>query len=68
MRFGRTKEQASFAAALDDLLSAVDVPAIVRAWADRDFEPGLALWSRLAEVGVAGLVVPEADGGVWRRA
>lgn len=64
MRFGRTAEQASFATALDGLLSTAEVPRIARAWAGGDFGPGLDLWSQLAELGVAGLVVPETHGGL----
>ncbi|MET7896513.1 acyl-CoA dehydrogenase family protein [Streptomyces mirabilis] len=64
MRFARTTEQAAFAAALDDLLSAADVPATARAWARGDHGPGLDLWARLAALGAAGLAVPEAHGGL----
>jgi len=64
MRFGPTTEQASFASALDGLLSAVNVPKAARAWAGGGFGPGLDLWSRLAGLGVAGLLVPETHGGL----
>ena len=64
MRFGRTAEQVAFAAALDDLLSAAGVAASARAWAAGDFAPGLDLWARLAELGVAGLLAPESAGGL----
>ncbi len=52
MRFELTAEQAGFARSLDDLLSKADTPAVNRAWADGDHEPGLELWSRLADLGV----------------
>ena len=52
MRFALTDEQAGFARSLDDLLSKADTPAVNRAWADGDHEPGLKLWSRLADLGV----------------
>jgi alkylation response protein AidB-like acyl-CoA dehydrogenase len=55
MRFLLTDEQRDFAAALESLLSAADSAAVARAWADDDSEPGLKLWSRLAEQGVTAL-------------
>ncbi|MFJ2758115.1 acyl-CoA dehydrogenase family protein [Nocardioides sp. NPDC087217] len=64
MRFGRTPEQHAFSEALDDLLTAADVPSVARAWAAGDQSAGLKLWQRLAELGVTGLLVPEEHGGV----
>ena len=52
MRFALTDEQSGFARSLDDLLSKADTAAVNRAWADGDHEPGLKLWSRLADLGV----------------
>jgi len=52
MKFELTDEQSGFARSLDDLLSKADTPAANRAWADGDHEPGLKLWSRLADLGV----------------
>jgi hypothetical protein len=52
MRFELTDEQSGFARSLDDLLSKADTSAVNRAWADSDHEPGLKLWSRLADMGV----------------
>ena len=52
MRFALTDEQTGFARSLDDLLSKADTAAVNRAWADGDHEPGLKLWSRLADLGV----------------
>ena len=52
MKFTSTDEQAGFARSLDDLLSKADTPSVNRAWADGDHEPGLKLWSRLADLGV----------------
>ena len=52
MRFTLTDEQTGFARSLDDLLSKADTPAVNRAWANGDHEPGLKLWSRLADLGV----------------
>ncbi|HWM75149.1 MAG TPA: acyl-CoA dehydrogenase family protein [Nocardioides sp.] len=52
MKFEPTDEQSGFARSLDDLLSKADTPSVNRAWADGDHEPGLKLWSRLADLGV----------------
>jgi alkylation response protein AidB-like acyl-CoA dehydrogenase len=52
MKFVLSDEQTGFARSLDDLLSKADTPAVNRAWADGDHEPGLKLWSRLADLGV----------------
>ncbi|WP_205472436.1 acyl-CoA dehydrogenase family protein [Nocardioides sp. SYSU D00038] len=64
MRFEPTSDQRDFAAAVDGLLSASDTVAVARAWAEGDTEPGLRLWSRLAEQGVNALLVPEDVGGL----
>ncbi|MGW2780856.1 acyl-CoA dehydrogenase family protein [Streptomyces populi] len=64
MRFLLDAEQRAFAASLDAMLAAADTPSAVRAWADGDHAPGLALWSRLAAAGVFALAVPEAYEGV----
>ena len=52
MKFVLTEEQTGFARSLDDLLSKAETAAVNRAWADGDHEPGLKLWSRLADLGV----------------
>jgi alkylation response protein AidB-like acyl-CoA dehydrogenase len=59
MRFELTEEQRDFAAALDQLLRSSDTVTVARAWADGDSEPGLKLWSRLADQGLTALA-PEA--------
>jgi hypothetical protein len=64
MRFALSAEQRDFAASLHALLDDADVPLVARAWADRDVEPGRALWKRLAELGVTALAVPERAGGL----
>lgn len=61
MRFARTTEQIAFADALDGMLSAAGVPGVARDWARGEFGPGLGLWEQL---GIAGLLVPEALGGL----
>jgi alkylation response protein AidB-like acyl-CoA dehydrogenase len=53
-----------FAGVLHELLDGAGVPAVARRWAEGDLAPGLALWRRLAEVGVTGLLVPEKQGGL----
>jgi alkylation response protein AidB-like acyl-CoA dehydrogenase len=64
MRFALTDEQRGFAEVLDDLLTAAETPQVVRAWGAGDADPGLKLWHRLAELGVAGLLVSEEQGGL----
>ncbi len=53
-----------FAGVLHEMLDGADVPAVARRWADGDLAPGLALWRRLAGLGVTGLAVPEKQGGL----
>ena len=64
MRFALDDEQRGFASSLGDLLADADVVAAARAWATDDTAPGLALWKRLVDQGVAALVVPEDAGGL----
>ncbi|KAA2252597.1 acyl-CoA dehydrogenase [Solihabitans fulvus] len=64
MRFAPTEEQAAMRYALRELLADVDSPAVTRAWARGDAAPGLAVWRRLADLGVTGALVPEASGGL----
>ncbi len=52
MRFELTDDQRDFAASLERLLAGTDTAKVARAWADGDHEPGVKLWSRLAEQGV----------------
>jgi len=59
MRFALSPEQTDFGAAIDAMLGDADTPAVARAWAAGDHGPGLALWRRLADLGVTGLAVPE---------
>ena len=56
MRFELSQDQRDFAATLDGLLTSADAPATARAWAAGDHESGLALWRKLAEAGVSGLL------------
>src|SRR5262249_41645046 len=63
MRFAFSREQIMFRDTARDLLHKHCPPAAVRtAWAEPSGRvPGL--WARLAEVGIVGLTVPEAQGG-----
>jgi alkylation response protein AidB-like acyl-CoA dehydrogenase len=63
MRFTISAEQREFASSLADMLAAADTPRIIRAWAAGDRGPGRLLWSRLAELGVLALALPEKHGG-----
>ncbi|MQA24103.1 MAG: acyl-CoA dehydrogenase [Micromonosporaceae bacterium] len=64
MRFALSSEQEQFGATVDALLTEADTPRAARAWAAGDHGPGLALWRRLADVGVTGLTAPEAYDGL----
>jgi alkylation response protein AidB-like acyl-CoA dehydrogenase len=64
MRFLLDTEQRDFAASLDALLSAADVPAAIRARGAGDPAPVRELWQRLGESGVFALAVPERHEGV----
>ncbi|WP_343602684.1 acyl-CoA dehydrogenase [Mycobacterium sp.] len=64
MRFELDAQQRDFAASIDAALAAADVPVAVRAWAAGDTAPGRKLWSRLAELGVTALLVPERFDGL----
>ncbi|MFI5901458.1 acyl-CoA dehydrogenase family protein [Streptomyces cyaneofuscatus] len=64
MRFLLDDEQREFTRSLDALLTAADLPTVVRGWAAGNHAPGLDLWRRLADTGVFALAVPEAYGGV----
>ncbi|GHH85134.1 putative acyl-CoA dehydrogenase FadE [Streptomyces capitiformicae] len=64
MRFLLDTEQRAFAESLDAMLTAADTPAVVRDWARGEHTAGRALWSRIGELGVFTLAVPEAYNGV----
>jgi len=46
------------------MLADADVPGAARRWASGDLAPGLAVWRRLAGLGVTALAVPEKQGGL----
>ncbi|MDJ0384341.1 acyl-CoA dehydrogenase family protein [Streptomyces sp. G-G2] len=64
MRFLPTDEQSDFARTLRALLSASDVPAVVRSWSGGAYGPGRALWSRLADTGLFALAAPQEYEGL----
>jgi alkylation response protein AidB-like acyl-CoA dehydrogenase len=64
MRLAPSTDQAGYAAAVHELLADADLPGVASAWADGDVAPWRAVWSRLAGLGVTGLIVPERWGGL----
>ncbi|MGN6723147.1 MAG: acyl-CoA dehydrogenase family protein [Marmoricola sp.] len=64
MDFRLTDEQVGFGEAITDLMKAADSVAVARGWAAGDTGPGIALWKRLADLGVTALIAPEEDGGL----
>lgn len=64
MRFALDQQQRDFAASIDAALGAADIPAANRAWAGGDTAPARAVWSRLADLGVTALAVPERWDGL----
>lgn len=63
MRFAFTEDQVAFRDAVRDLLDKECPPEVVRAaWPDG--APGGAVWSRLADMGVLSVAVPERNGGL----
>ncbi len=64
MKFELTEDQVSFGEAITDLMRASDSVAVARAWASGDTAPGVALWARLADLGLTALVAPEEEGGL----
>jgi alkylation response protein AidB-like acyl-CoA dehydrogenase len=53
-----------FGLVLHSVLCDADVAGVTCRWASGDLAPGLALWRRLAELGVTALAVPEKQGGL----
>ncbi|MFF8789748.1 acyl-CoA dehydrogenase family protein [Streptomyces sp. NPDC015125] len=64
MRFLATGEQREFTRTLDCLLGTCGTPAVARAWAAGEQQPGRELWARIAAAGVFGLAVAERHGGM----
>ncbi len=63
MRFAPTDEQRAMREAVRELLSDRDCPVVARSWSDGKPDPGREIWQQLAEMGVAGVAVPESLGG-----
>ncbi len=63
MKFAPTDDQKDFATAIRKLVTAADVPAAARQWADGSTDAGVSLWGRLGDLGVHALVAPESIGG-----
>ena len=64
MKFELASDQRDFMSALDGQIAGADPVAANRAWGEADAKPGEALWARIAEVGVSGLLVSEENGGL----
>ena len=64
MRFSLSQEQAMFRDTARDLFHKHCPPAAVRAAWNEPTGRVPGLWARLAEVGIAGMTVPEAHGGL----
>ncbi|SNR57560.1 hypothetical protein SAMN06265360_110176 [Haloechinothrix alba] len=64
MRFALSREQLDFSRSIGALLAEADTPGVIRAWGSGKHETGLALWQRLADLGVTALAVPERHGGL----
>jgi len=64
MRFAFTDDQKLFAEGLRDLLAKECTPALVRAAWDDGAGHDFTLWNHLGEMGVFGMLVPEAAGGL----
>lgn len=64
MRFALDRSMLDFAASIDSMLAAADVPAISRSRASGDVEPVRALWKSMADIGITGLLVDAEFGGM----
>jgi len=64
VKFELDDQQRDFAASIDGVLSAADVPAAIRAWGAGDTGPGRKVWATLAELGVTALAVSEDFDGI----
>ena len=64
MNLVASPEQRQFAEAVGDLLAASEMTAVNRDWADGNPAAGLAVWRRLAGLGVTALAIPSRWGGL----
>jgi alkylation response protein AidB-like acyl-CoA dehydrogenase len=64
MRFSFTEDQRAMAAALSEMLARECPPSVVRESWDSCTGHSADVWARLGEMGVLGMCVPEANGGM----
>ena len=64
MNFTFSDDQTLFQSTVRDFLAKECTPEVVRALWDDDRGHSPALWAKLAELGIPGLLVPEAHGGM----
>jgi alkylation response protein AidB-like acyl-CoA dehydrogenase len=64
VKFALDEQQRDFAASIDAVLGAADLPGAVRAWSAGDVTPGRKVWEQLANLGVTALAVPEKFDGL----
>ncbi|WP_427004812.1 acyl-CoA dehydrogenase family protein [Pseudarthrobacter sp. H2] len=64
MKFVTSEEQQALAQAIDEIIESAGEMTIARDWAAGSMASGHALWAQLAELGLLGLCVDEADGGM----
>lgn len=64
MKFVISDEQRALAEAIDQVVESAGGTGVARQWATGDLAAGQELWAQLAELGLLGLCVTEADGGM----
>ncbi|GGL86514.1 acyl-CoA dehydrogenase family protein [Glutamicibacter protophormiae] len=64
MKFVISEEQRALAEAIDQVIESLGGTAVARAASEGDAAPARALWEQLAELGLLGLCIDEADGGM----
>lgn len=64
MRFLATDEQQAFAEAIDEIVEGHGGVTTAQRWAAGDTSTGLELWRQFGELGLAGLRMPEDQGGL----
>lgn len=63
MKFVLDAEHTELAASIGAMLGRSDLPAVVRAWNSGNVDAGRKVWTRLAEMGVNGLLIDADHGG-----
>lgn len=64
MKFVISEEQRALAEAIDQVIESLGGSAAARAATESDAGPARELWEQLAELGLLGLCIDEADGGM----